>query len=42
VVNVHATPNDEVDLLDVNVDCANDYWFAEPIIDLVEPPACIN
>lgn len=42
VVNVRAWQNDEVDLLDVNSDCGTNYWFAEPILGLVEPPACIN
>jgi hypothetical protein len=42
VVNVRAWQDDEVDLLDVNSDCGSNYWFAEPILGLVEPPVCIN
>jgi hypothetical protein len=29
-------------MLDVNVGCASNFWFAEPIIGQVAPPACIN
>ncbi len=42
VVNVRAWQNDEFDMLDVNVGCASNFWFAEPIIGQVAPPACIN
>jgi hypothetical protein len=42
VVNVRAWQNFELDLLDVNVGCASNFWFAEPIIGQVAPPACIN
>jgi hypothetical protein len=42
VVNVRAWQDNEVDLLDVNSDCGTNFWFAEPILGLVEPSACIN
>jgi parallel beta-helix repeat protein len=42
VVNVTASQNDQLDLFDVNADCASNYWFAEPIIGLVQPEICIN
>jgi len=42
VVNVTAWQDNQLDLLDLNSDCASNYWFAEPIIGLVQPQICIN
>jgi parallel beta-helix repeat protein len=42
VVNVYAWQDSQVDLLDVNPNCASNYWFAEPIIGIVTPQTCIN
>lgn len=42
VVNVYARFDSQVDLLDENLDCASNDWFAEPIIGVVTPSNCIN
>lgn len=42
VINVGAWQNDALDLFDVNLDCAANYWFAEPTIGQVAPQSCIN
>jgi parallel beta-helix repeat protein len=42
VVNVAAWQNEQLDLFDANLDCASNYWFAEPTIGQVAPRNCIN
>jgi hypothetical protein len=42
VVNVVAWQNNQLDLFDVNSDCASNYWFAEAKFGLVAPISCIN
>jgi Periplasmic copper-binding protein (NosD) len=42
VVNVVALQNNQLDLFDVNADCASNYWFAEAKFGQVAPQNCIN